>query len=85
MDDWGSKGPVLGPYELTQATYAFHLKLIKSDGNCNELMYFEDMLYYDGVYYGDWGLFSSKTFKESNFKVTHFEKEIANLPVKKHR
>ena len=28
------------------------------------LQFHDDMVYYDGVYYGDWSVFSAETFKQ---------------------
>ena len=50
MDDWGFDGPVLGPYQFAHTTYVSHVKLGRSDGNCDELHIHEDMLYYDDCY-----------------------------------
>jgi hypothetical protein len=53
MDDWGSDGPIFGQYEFVHTTYAYHVKLGKPEGDCDELFVYEDMLYYNGIYYGD--------------------------------
>ena len=80
MDDWGTDGPVFGPYEFAHTTYMWDLKLGKSKGNCDELYTHEDMVYYDGVYYGDWSIFDATVFENSNFQTTVFEQDKANLP-----
>lgn len=80
MDDWGSNGPVFGPFSFVHTTYSYHLKLGRPDENCQELYLYEDMLYYDGVYYGDWTLFGEKIFREAGFELTQFEQSRANLP-----
>ena len=81
MDDWGSNGPIFGPYEFAHTTYAWDIKLKKPDGNCDELyIHEEDMVYYDGVYYGDWSIFDATVFENSNFQTTVFEQDKANLP-----
>ena len=80
MDDWGTDGPVFGPYEFAHTTYACSVKLGKQNGNCDELYIYEDMVYYDGVYYGDWSIFDAKVFKKANFQTTVFKQDKANLP-----
>lgn len=80
MDDWGCDGPVFGPYQFVHTTYAFHIKLGKQDGCCDELFGFEDMLYYDSCYYGDWSVFDENTFGKSGFDLATFEQAKANLP-----
>ena len=82
MDEWGSDGPVLGPYQFVHTTYTSFIKFGKSNGYCDEMFLHEDMLYYDGVYYGDWSIFSVKIFKESQFQVSDFEQYKAKLPTK---
>jgi len=39
---------------FAHTTYAIHLKFGRPDGHCDELfVHAEDMVFYDGVYYGD--------------------------------
>lgn len=80
MDEWGSDGPVFGPYDFSHTTYALNLKLGKNDV-CDELFCFEDMLFYDGTYYGDWTVFGLETLEKGKFKLTVFEQEKTNLPI----
>lgn len=82
MDDWGTDGPVLGPYEFAHTTYGWDIKLGKPDGNCDELFLHEDMLYYDGVYYGDWSVFDERTLNDGKYPITEFEKPKADFPKK---
>ncbi len=77
MDDWGADGPIFGPYDFVHTTYALNLKL----GTCNELFCYEDMVYYGGVYYGDWAVFDLETLKKGKYKSRVFDQEKANLPV----
>ena len=80
MDEWGSDGPVFGPYEFVHTTYTHHVKLGKPDGNCDEMFLHEDMFYYDGIYYGDWSVFTDETLKKGEFVTIPFEQSKANLP-----
>ena len=82
MDDWGTDGPIFGPYEFAHTTYMWDVKLGKSSGNCDELYAHEDMVYYNGVYYGDLSIFDTTVFEKSNFQTTVFEQEKANVPKK---
>ena len=52
MDDWGSIGPVFGPYESIQITYGAHIKMHAPD-RFDDLHWCDDLVFYDGVYYGD--------------------------------
>jgi len=38
------------------------------------------MLYYNGVYYGDWSVFTEDTLKSDHFTITEFEQIKAQLP-----
>ena len=38
------------------------------------------MLYYNGVYYGDWSVFTEEIFKKGEFATIPFEQSKANLP-----
>ena len=80
MDDWGFDGPVLGPYQFVHTTYVSHVRLGRSDGNCDELHIYEDMLYYDGCYYGDWSVFGEAEFKQGDFKLSTYDSSKAKPP-----
>jgi hypothetical protein len=81
MDDWGSDGPIFGPYLFAHTTYQCHLKLGRSDGGCDELyIVATDLLYYDGVYYGDWSVFGDDELKEDGFELSVFDSSKAKLP-----
>ena len=79
MNDWGSDGPVFGPYEFSHTTYTALVRLGKSDGDSDSLYLYEDMLYYDNVYYGDWSVFTDETLKKGEFGTIPFEQSKANL------
>ena len=79
MDDWGSDGPILGPYKFAHTTYHCCLKLGKPDGGCDELYIVgPDMVFYDGMYYGDWSVFTDETLKKGEFGTIPFEQSKAN-------
>lgn len=80
MDDWGTDGPVFGPYKFAHTTYVCHVKLGRLDGNCDELNIHEDMLYYNGCYYGDWTVFCEETLNDGKYQVSKFDVSKANLP-----
>ena len=81
MDEWGSDGPVLGPYKFAHTTYESHLKLGKPDGSCDELYIVgPDMVFYDRVYYGDWSVFGEAELKEDDFKLSIYDSSKAMPP-----
>ena len=82
MDDWGSDGPIFGPYNFVHTTYASFARLGRQDGLCDELNTFQDMLYYNGVYYGGWSVFGPEVFEKGQFQVSSFDQNKAKLPTK---
>ena len=55
MQDWGFHGPVLGPFEAVHFTYRDHIRCITNSATEDELElgFTDDMLTYEGKYYGD--------------------------------
>ncbi len=80
LDNWGSDGPVFGSYKFAHMTYVHVVRLGKDDDSCDELFYFEDMLYYDGVYYGDWSVLSYEEYlKNDEFVTENFDQAKAKI------
>ncbi len=78
MDDWGTDGPIFGPYNFVHTTYKSYISLGKVDGNCDSLYVHEsDMIYYEGVYYGDWSVFDADIFNKSKYQISVFEQNNA--------
>ena len=83
MDNWGTDGPIFGPYNYVHTTYRYHLKLGKADNFVDELFVDrEDLIYYDCVYYGDWSVFDARILEESQFQISVFQQDKAKLPEK---
>jgi hypothetical protein len=83
MDDWGTDGPIFGPYLSVHTTYACRIKMIKADSSFHELLvYPEDTIFYDGVYYGDWSIFDTDILDNGRYQVSRFAQSKANLPAK---
>ncbi len=80
MNDWGTDRPVLGPYEYVHTIYAFHLILGKADESSEELFLQGDLLFYGGVYYGDWSVFDEQILRNSDYTVVPYESTKACLP-----
>jgi hypothetical protein len=72
MHDWGFDGPVLGPFEAAHFTYATHVRCFPkgSDGDTEalELCYHDDMLVYQGKYYGDFEIAASFGGDSANYE-----------------
>jgi hypothetical protein len=63
LDDWGSQGPILGPLQWCHSTYGnWRLNWIReADDHPDadlELTFIDNLLAFNGVYYGDWTLFT---------------------------
>jgi len=83
MDDWGKAGPVLGPFPFVHTTYASDIKLGDANGTPCELNILDGLVYYDGMWYGDWSAFSMSTFRrEQALQQRHqrFDPQKASMP-----
>ena len=58
LSDWGESGPVFGPFPYFHTTYVCDIKF----DDDKELRIVDDLVYYAGVYYGDWSVFGSAVF-----------------------
>ena len=83
MNDWGSDGPIFGPYDFFRTTYLCHIKMGLDSGDVHELYVVEDMIYYDGVYYGDWSVFPEEIYLKENQSLRQpYDSQKADLPKK---
>jgi len=89
MDDWGTEGPVLGPLRFVHGTYQSDVKLAPENPPDPQdeiifLSYVDDMIYYDGVYYGDWSVISAelaeKEFRHRLRQADKGEADTRHLP-----
>jgi hypothetical protein len=67
LNDWGSDGPVFGPLSFVHTTYASLIHLGEPDhpfDSLGDLQVIEGLVYYDGVYYGDWSVFGEDQLDE---------------------
>ena len=55
LNDWGSQGPVFF-VSWVHVTYTTVIRVGLPGDDEGELAYVEDLIYYDGVYYGDWSV-----------------------------
>lgn len=53
LTDWGRDGPTLGPLRSVNSTYCEELRLETTDGELVELSVIRGLIYYGGVFYGD--------------------------------
>ena len=76
LEDWGSEGPTFGPYENIQITYGAHIKMHVLD-HFDDLAWYEDLVFYDGIYYGDLSIST-----EPLSSLSPYEKPKTFLPKK---
>jgi len=58
MEGWGSEGPVFGPLAYVHAAYLSTMQIGFPDGERVELPVTGDLIEWDGVYYGDFEVFT---------------------------
>jgi len=85
MDDWGLGPHYLGPFGYVHSTYASDLKMEYYDRSAELtldvcLYYYKDMLYYDGIFYGDFSVSTADRFRIMD--VMRFDQRKADLPEK---
>ena len=56
LDGWGFNGPIIGPFPFVTVTFAEDIGI----GENRFLPIVNDLLCYDGKYYGDWKLISAE-------------------------
>ena len=68
LDGRGIEGPVFGPYPCFHTTFGDNLKFDPTRGLCISLV--ENMVYYDGVYYSDWSVFTERELVADGLDVS---------------
>ena len=54
MDEMGSVGPTFGPYLEVYVSYSI-ISLLRPNQSTSDVLYINNgLIYYDGIYYGDW-------------------------------
>lgn len=81
LECWGSQGPVF-LVDYVHVTYLCDMKLgIPEPAGDGDLHFVEDLVYYDGVYYGDWSVFSPAILDaEQKARVTDYDAAKATRP-----
>jgi hypothetical protein len=80
LNDWGREGPILGPFEWAHMTYASDIKLgvpNSDDFNCLEII--DDLIWYDGVWYGDASFMTQEEVLANKSKTEGFCQKKAEL------
>lgn len=81
LETWGRQGPVF-LVDYVHVTYLCDIKLgIPEPAGDGDLHFVEDLVYYDGVYYGDWSVFSPEILdEEQKTRVTEYDPARASRP-----
>ena len=89
MDDWGDRGPILGPFRWVHTTYAGTIHLGNQDvpGDAiGDLRVDGDMVYYDGAWYGDWSVFDQVVFdglpEKDRRRLATYDESLATAPAR---
>src|SRR5437870_1469940 len=83
MDNWGSQGPVF-LVRYVHNTYHADLKLgIPEPAGDGDLKIEDGLVYYDGIYYGDWSVFPASLIEREpalKSRLRVFDKTKATPP-----
>lgn len=81
LESWGRQGPVF-LVDYVHVTYLCDIKLgIPEPAGDGDLHFVEDLVYYDGVYYGDWSVFSPGILdEEQKARVIEYDPARASRP-----
>jgi hypothetical protein len=81
MDDWGADGPIFGPYTFVHTTYSHCVRMGRASDPVHDLYSFEDMIYYDSMYYGDWSVIPEDVCRRENPSLRQsYDGKKAELP-----
>lgn len=79
MEDWGQQGPIF-LVDYVHTTYSIDIKLgIPDPAGDGDLKILDDLVYYDGMYYGDWSTFPADVAEKS---VEHVHRIVPFDPTK---
>ncbi len=78
LDGWGVDGPIFGPFPFFHMTYGVEIKF--DQAQCHALSIFEGLVFYGGMYYGDWSVFDGPPDACDEEFVVEFAPDLAELP-----
>jgi hypothetical protein len=80
LSDWGRDGPVLGPLKSVSSTYCSELRVETTDEDTVYLHVLAGLIYYGGVFYGD---FEISNQLEATEQVNANTAEVESLAFRK--
>ena len=76
MEEQGTAGPVF-VCDYVQVTYAQHIQMSNIDCVNDFAIVEEDLIYYDGVYYGDFSIFPEENLSdEEKLRIREYSPEL---------
>lgn len=80
LQEWGADGPTFGPVDSVHTTYAIHIRFgTEENEDCELVIAHEGMVYYSGIWYGDWTVFNSDELAIAG--LMRFDEALAVPPV----
>ena len=70
LSDWGRDGPCLGPFRWVHLTYCTDLHAEDEAGQFRQFEIVADLIYYDGLYFGDCTFLSDTEIAEFGESAT---------------
>jgi len=80
LNDWGELGPIFGPFPYFHTTYDCDIKFDDTAGH--RLKVVGDLVYYDGMFYGDRSIYDGPISEEDALRHVLFEPAKAEVPEK---
>jgi hypothetical protein len=78
LEDWGEPGPIFGPFTYFHTTYGSSIKFVDDEEHMFQIV--DDLVYYDGNFYGDWSVFDGPPSDEDRPRLTAFDSAKAEVP-----
>lgn len=78
LDGWGIEGPIFGPYSFFHTTYGVEIKF--DEDNEHVLNIVDGLIFYGGMYYGDWSVFDGPPCESEKEFVVDFAPDLAATP-----
>ena len=81
MTGWGKNGPILGPFPSIHVEYRGDLRIVLQGDKETCISIDDDLIYYDGMYYGNWVIVSVASLSPRQRKrVVPFSAECNRIP-----
>lgn len=68
MQEWGTDGPTFGPLDCVHGAYLSTMQVYLQDGTRVPLPVIDDFILWDGVYYGDFVIFTEVNRTDSSIR-----------------